>query len=86
MKGLTLRPVRAGQGFEVHPKSFVSNFWGALQAVDAPNGAFPGHPNDPVLYLIPGASQDDLDDGVDVGDVDFAIIVHVSPRCVTISA
>ena len=29
------------------------------------------------LYLIPGTAQDDVDDRVDVGDVDFAITVHV---------
>ena len=38
------------------------------------------------LYLIPGASQDDVDDGVDVGDVDFAIAIHVGSSIVTISA
>ena len=38
------------------------------------------------LYLIPCAAQDDIDDSVDVGDVDFAIIVHVCQRGATISA
>ena len=38
------------------------------------------------LYLILGASQDDVDDGVDVGDVDFAITIHVSQKGATISA
>ena len=37
------------------------------------------------LYLIPGASQDDVDDGVDVGDVDFAIAIHVGSSIVIIS-
>ena len=38
------------------------------------------------LYLIPGAAQDDVDDSVDVGDVDFAITVHVGSNSVIISA
>ena len=37
------------------------------------------------LYLIPGAAQDDVDDSVDVGDVDFAITVHVGSNSVIIS-
>ena len=38
------------------------------------------------LYLILGAPQDHVDDSVDVGDVDFAITVHVCQRGATISA
>ena len=41
---------------------------------------------DYVGNLIPGAVQDDVDEGVDVGDVDFAVTVHVGSRSVTISA
>ena len=37
------------------------------------------------LYLILGALQDDVDDSVDVGDVDFAIAVHVCRIGATIS-
>ena len=33
---------------------------------------------DDQLYLILGAVQDDVNDSVDVGDVDFAITVHVT--------
>ena len=36
--------------------------------------------------LIPGAAQDDVDDSIDVGDVDFAITVHIGSCHVTISA
>ena len=38
------------------------------------------------LYLILGAAQDDVDDSVDVGDVDFSVTVHVGSSHVTISA
>ena len=33
---------------------------------------------DNLLYLIPCAAQDDVDDSVHVGDVDFAVTVHVT--------
>ena len=45
----------------------------------------PGCHFDNQLFLIPGAAQDDVDDGVDVGDVDFAITVHVGSSSVIIS-
>ena len=38
------------------------------------------------LNLIPGAAQDDVDDGVDVGNVDCAIAIHVGSSVVSISA
>ena len=45
----------------------------------------PGCHFDNQLYLILGALQDDVDDSVDVGDVDFAIAVHVCRIGATIS-
>ena len=45
----------------------------------------PGCHFDNQLYLILGAFQDDVDDSVDVGDVDFAIAVHVCRIGATIS-
>ena len=41
---------------------------------------------DNLLYLILGTIQDDVDDNVDVGDVDFAIAVHVGSRGAAVSA
>ncbi len=38
------------------------------------------------LYLILGSVQDDVDDRVDVGDVDFAVTVHVGSSRASISA
>ena len=38
------------------------------------------------FYLIPGAVQNNGDDGVDVGDVDFAIAIHVGSSIVIIYA
>ena len=38
------------------------------------------------LYLILGTAQDNVDDSVDIGDVDFAITVHVGSNSVIISA
>ena len=32
------------------------------------------------LYLIPGAVQDDVDNGIDVSNVDFTVTVHVGSR------
>ena len=38
------------------------------------------------LYLIRCAAQDDVNQGVDVGDVDFSVTVHVGSNSVIISA
>ena len=39
-----------------------------------------GYHFDNQLYLILGAAQDDVDDIVDVGDVDFAVTIDVGSR------